>query len=97
VDVAIYRLWQQIEIIGIIPAGKRCPDHMNALRYAGNRRGEPKIIKVLGDEMAELEKEKPVSLEELMLTTLAMADAVTKLLMEKGVITEAEFKAEAVR
>ena len=42
--------------------------------------------------MAELEAGKTVSLEELMLTTLAMADAVTKLLIEKGVITEAEFK-----
>jgi hypothetical protein len=41
--------------------------------------------------MAELSKGKPVSLE-LMVTTLAMADAVTKLLIEKGVITEAEFK-----
>jgi hypothetical protein len=29
--------------------------------------------------MAKLEKGKPVSLEELMVTTLAMADAVTKL------------------
>jgi hypothetical protein len=27
-----------------------------------------------------------------MVSTLAMADAVTKLLIEKGVITEAEFK-----
>ena len=42
--------------------------------------------------MAELDKGKPVSLEELMVTTLAMADAVTKLLIEKGVITDAEFK-----
>ena len=42
--------------------------------------------------MAELDKGKPVSLEELIVTTLAMADAVTKLLIEKGVITEAEFK-----
>jgi hypothetical protein len=33
-----------------------------------------------------------VSLEELMVTTLAMADAVSKLLIEKGIITEAEFK-----
>ena len=38
--------------------------------------------------MAELEGGKPVSLQELMLTTLAMADAVTKLLVEKGVITD---------
>jgi hypothetical protein len=44
--------------------------------------------------MAELDKGKPVSLEELMVTTLAMADAVTKLLIDKGVIPEAEFKQE---
>jgi hypothetical protein len=36
--------------------------------------------------MAELEKGKAVSLEELMVTTLAMADAVTKLLIERGII-----------
>ena len=42
--------------------------------------------------MAELDTGKPVSLQELVLTTLAMADAVTKLLIEKGVITDAEFK-----
>jgi hypothetical protein len=45
--------------------------------------------------MAEPDKGKPVSLEELMVTTLAMADAVTKLLIEKGIITEAEFKQKA--
>jgi hypothetical protein len=44
--------------------------------------------------MAELER-KPVSLEELMLATLAQTDALTKLLIEKGVITDAEFKTEA--
>ena len=41
--------------------------------------------------MAELEKGKPVSLEELMISTLAMTDALAKLLIEKGLITEAEF------
>jgi len=41
--------------------------------------------------MAHLDKKDPVSLTELMVSTLAMADAVTKLLIEKGVITEAEF------
>ncbi len=35
---------------------------------------------------------KIVSLEELMLTTLAQTDALTKLLLEKGIITDAEFK-----
>jgi hypothetical protein len=33
-----------------------------------------------------------VSLEELMVSTLAMTDALAKLLIEKGVITDAEFK-----
>ena len=42
--------------------------------------------------MAELENGKPVSLEELMVSTLAMTDALTKLLIEKGVITHTEFK-----
>jgi hypothetical protein len=42
--------------------------------------------------MAELEKGKPVSLEELMVSTLAKTDALAKLLIEKGVITDAEFK-----
>jgi hypothetical protein len=42
--------------------------------------------------MAELETGKPVSLEELMVSTLAMTDALAKLLLEKGVITDAEFK-----
>jgi hypothetical protein len=41
--------------------------------------------------MAELEQGKPVSLEELMVSTLAMTDAVAKLLIAKGVITDAEF------
>ena len=35
--------------------------------------------------MAELDKGKPVSLEELMPATLAQTDALTKLLIEKGV------------
>jgi hypothetical protein len=39
--------------------------------------------------MAEQEK-KPVSLNELMVSTLAMADATAKLFIEKGIFTEAE-------
>jgi hypothetical protein len=35
---------------------------------------------------------KTVSLQELMVSTLAMTDALTKLLIEKGIITDAEFK-----
>jgi hypothetical protein len=45
--------------------------------------------------MAELDRGKPVSLEELMVSILAMTDALAKLLIEKGIITDAEFKAEA--
>jgi hypothetical protein len=42
--------------------------------------------------MTELDKDKTVTLEELMVSTLAMVDAVTKLLIEKDLICEAEFK-----
>ena len=42
--------------------------------------------------MAEPEKKEPVSLQELTVSTLAMADAAVKLLIEKGVFSEAEFK-----
>ena len=42
--------------------------------------------------MAELDNGKPVSLHELMVSTLAMTDALAKLLIEKGVITDAEFR-----
>jgi hypothetical protein len=42
--------------------------------------------------MAEVEKSKPVSLQELMVSTLATTDALSKLLIEKGIITDSEFK-----
>ena len=42
--------------------------------------------------MAEPGKGKTVSLEELMVSTLAMTDALAKILIEKGVITDPEFK-----
>jgi hypothetical protein len=44
------------------------------------------------EEMAKRNKQNPATLQELMVSTLAMADAVTKLLIEKGVISEAEFR-----
>jgi hypothetical protein len=47
--------------------------------------------------MAELEKGKPVSLEELMVSTLAMTDALTKLFIEKGLITQAEFSQKRLK
>jgi hypothetical protein len=50
------------------------------------------ICDQIGDVMAEPDKGKPVSLQELVVTTVVMADALTKLLIEKVVITDAEFK-----
>ena len=40
--------------------------------------------------MAEPDK-RPVTLEELLVSSLAQTDALAKLLIEKGVITQAEF------
>jgi hypothetical protein len=42
--------------------------------------------------MAEPEDRVKVTLQELMVGTLAMTDALSKLLIEKGIITDAEFK-----
>ena len=41
--------------------------------------------------MANLDKSETVTLRELLVTRLAQTDAVAKLLIEKGLITEAEF------
>jgi len=40
--------------------------------------------------MAELDK-KPVTMEELLVSSLAQTDALGKLLIEKGLITREEF------
>ena len=48
----------------------------------------PRII-YLGDKMAEA-----VSIEELLISSIAQTDALAKLLMEKGVITQQEFIAK---
>ncbi len=44
-----------------------------------------------GGNLEKLDKGGTVSLEELIVATLAQADALAKLLIEKGLITEAEF------
>ena len=41
--------------------------------------------------MAELDKSKSVTLEELLVSTLAQGDALARLLIEKGIITQQEF------
>jgi hypothetical protein len=43
--------------------------------------------------MAEQPQEK-VTLEELVVSTLAMMDALAKLLISKGIITDDEFRAQ---
>jgi hypothetical protein len=42
--------------------------------------------------MAEETKSDKVTLEQLMVGTLAMTDAAIKLLIKKGIFTDAEFK-----
>lgn len=44
--------------------------------------------------MAEQAEPKKLTLEELMVSTLAMTDALAKLLIVRGVISDGEFKAE---
>ncbi len=41
--------------------------------------------------MAELDKGGTVTLQELVVSSLAQTDALCKILIEKGLITEAEF------
>jgi len=41
--------------------------------------------------MAKLDKDGTVTLQELIVTSLAQTDAVAKLLIEKGVFTQDEF------
>ena len=41
--------------------------------------------------MGTVEKQGVVTMQELLVSSLAQTDALTKLLIEKGVITQAEF------
>jgi hypothetical protein len=41
--------------------------------------------------MAELNNQAPVMIHELIVSSLAQTDALAKLLIEKGIITQAEF------
>jgi len=41
--------------------------------------------------MGTLDKQGVVTMQELVISSLAQTDALTKLLIEKGVITQAEF------
>jgi len=44
--------------------------------------------------MAEVRKQSPVTLEELIVSSLAQIDALSKLLIDKGIITHQEFLAK---
>jgi hypothetical protein len=41
--------------------------------------------------MATADKNQPVTIQELLVSSLAQSDALAKLLIEKGVITQQEF------
>jgi hypothetical protein len=59
----------------------------------GNRhRNCGTVHQTKGETMPEETPEKKITLEELMVSTLAMTDALAKLLIAKEVITDAEFK-----
>ncbi len=45
----------------------------------------------IGGNMATVDKQGVVTMQELLVSSLATADALAKLLIEKGLITEAEF------
>jgi hypothetical protein len=49
----------------------------------------------MGEQMADETQKQTVTLEELMVSTLAMADATVKLLIQKGVFTDEEFKTQS--
>jgi mannitol/fructose-specific phosphotransferase system IIA component (Ntr-type) len=47
-----------------------------------------------GEPMADETKKETVTLDEFVLSSLAMTDALAKLLIAKGVITDEEFKTQ---
>ena len=50
------------------------------------------ISPATGELMAEQPQEQKVTLEQLVVSTLAMTDALSKLLITKGIITDEELK-----
>jgi hypothetical protein len=44
--------------------------------------------------MANAENQAPVTMQELLVSSLAQTDALAKLLIDKGIITQAEFMAK---
>ena len=50
--------------------------------------------KRIGERMADKTEPKKLTLEELMVSNLAMTEATVKLLIDKVIFTDAEFKAQ---
>jgi hypothetical protein len=50
--------------------------------------------RMTGEPMADEPKKQTVTLEELVVSNLAMTDALAKLMIAKGVITDEEFKTQ---
>ena len=44
--------------------------------------------------MAEVRKQQPITLEELVVSSLAQVDALSKVLIDKGIISQQEFLAK---
>ena len=47
-----------------------------------------------GGKMPAADKQAPVTIQELLVSSLAQTDALAKLLIEKGIITQPEFMAK---
>ena len=45
-----------------------------------------------GGKMPAADKQAPVTIQELLVSSLAQTDALAKLLIEKGIITQPEFR-----
>jgi hypothetical protein len=69
-------------------------NHTGRLDGAGYPYDRVITVTTDGEPMADETQKQTVSLQELMVSNLAMTDAAVKLLIEKGVFTDAEFKAQ---
>ena len=58
---------------------------------SGVRENKFWVIALRRHQMGELDKQGVVTMQELLVSSLAQTDALCKLLIEKGLITQAEF------
>ena len=74
------RLLQQRGVLGVLVLAERARESSGS--YGGRS---------TGGNMGTVDKQGVVTMQELLVSSLAQSDALTKLLIEKGLITEAEF------